>query len=668
MVSLSRVSAAAAVVALALSVPRPAPLAAQQARPNILLITVDTTRADRIGAYGYKLAETPNLDRLSREGIRFADATTESPLTGPAHASLMTGQYPGRLGVRNNASSPVPADAVTLAESLRAAGYHTGAFIGAFIVDKAYGFGQGFETFDADFPGFRQDLKAQVQRPAQQVVDAAMRWIKGSSTESPFFAWIHLYDAHTPYAAPAPFGARFKGRPYDGEVAYVDAQIGRVLAMLRASGQMDRTAVAVIADHGESLGDHQEDEHGIFLYDSVMRIPWIMRLPASARVQDRVITDQVRSVDLTPTLLDLAGVQQPAKTDGESLTALINGKPRQDPPPAFSETWYPQLHFGWSRLRALRVGEWKYIDAPKPELYDLRTDAAERRNVIAERGSVAARMSAELDAVEKSFGAAAGTPVQQPDAETVARLRSLGYAGLAAPPSGTGRGPDPKDKIAEFNEFKTLLTAAGDDLRDGRADAALATLERALALNERAYDAHVMLGSVWQMKADIAKAVGEFDAAAILNPTGAAPHLLAANALLQDGRLESALKRTDRAAELEPASGDVAAMRGRIFERAGRGEQALAEYDRAVQLNPADMPARGRLASLALSVGQYDRAGRELRILLGAQYQLSRTHFMLGKLAEARGDKTTAAAEYRRTLALEPTFAPARQALAALGK
>jgi tetratricopeptide (TPR) repeat protein len=277
-------------------------------------------------------------------------------------------------------------------------------------------------------------------------------------------------------------------------------------------------------------------------------------------------------------------------------------------------------------------------------------------------------MSSEVQAIETSFGAAASAPAPQPDAETIARLRSLGYVGLAAPSSGTGRGPDPKDRIAGFNQFKALLTEAGDDLRAGRADAALATLKRSLALNDRAYDAHVMLGSAWQMKGDIEKAVGEFDAAALLNPTGAAPHLLAANALLQNGQLESALNRTARAAALEPSSGDVAVMRGRILERAGRGEQALTEYERAIQLNPNDVPARGRLAGLALSLGQHDRADRELEILLAAKYQLSRTHFMLGKVAEARGDKATAAAEYRHALALEPTFAPARQALAALGK
>ncbi|MBA2302450.1 MAG: sulfatase-like hydrolase/transferase [Acidobacteria bacterium] len=635
-------------------------------RPNILLVTLDTIRADRIGAYGYQLAETPHLDMLAAEGVRFDDATSQAPLTGPSHAAILTGQYPGRFGIRNNASTPLPEATLTLAERLKAAGYATGAFIGAFVVDRAYGFGQGFDIFDAAFEGFRHELKGQVQRPAGKVVDPALAWINAVSVPSPFFAWVHLYDAHAPYSAPAPYGPRFKARPYDGEVAYVDAQVGRLVAALRASSALDRTIVTVIGDHGEALGDHGEADHGIFLYESVMRIPWIMRLPPSLReghTAGVVVTRQARSIDLLPTLLELAGVRDAAPVDGESLAGRLRGEPPRDPAPSYAETWYPQLHFGWSRLRSLRVGEWKYIDAPHPELYDLRTDRSEQRNVVAERANVAARMASELDGIEKGFGAAATAAAPQPDAETIARLRSLGYVGLAAPSSGSGRGPDPKDKIAELATFRELLTRAGDDIRTGRTDAAIASLKRALAINERAYDAHVMLGSAWQQKGDFEKAVGEFEAAALLNPVGAAPHLLAANAFFESGRLESAMSRVDRAAGLEPDSGEIASMRGRIFERAGRGAEALAAYERAVTFNGADMASRGRLAGIAMNMGRHDLAEPQLRILLESKYQPSRTHFALGKLAQARGRKAEAAAHYREALRLEPGFPPAREAL-----
>lgn len=649
---------------LALCAPT-APAAQPALRPNVVLVTLDTTRADRIGAYGYALAETPALDRLAREGVRFDDATSQSPLTAPAHAALLTGQYPGRLGIRNNASSPVPDSAVTLAESLRGAGYRTGAFIGAFVVDRAYGFAQGFDVFDAAFAGFRHDIKGQVQRPAKEVVDPALAFIAAAPANAPFFAWIHLYDAHTPYDPPPPYNVKFAKRPYDGEIAYADAQLGRIVSALRASGALDRTIVVVVGDHGEALGDHGEDDHGIFLYEAVTRVPWIVRLPNGERAGS-VVAEQVRQVDLTPTVLDLAGARVNARTDGESVAALIRGTARRDPPPSYTETWYPELHFGWSRLRALRVGEWKYIAAPKPELYDLRTDRGERRNVIGERSSVASRMAGELEAIERGFGAAATATPPQPDAETIARLRSLGYIGLAAPPSG-GRGADPKDRIGAMRQFRALLTAAAGDLKARRHDAALATLKTAVALNERAYDAHVLLGSVYQQKGDLERAVGEFDAAALLNPVMAAPYVLAADAYLGDAQLQRAMARADKAAALEPDSGEVASLRGKIFERAGRGGEALAEYQRAIALNPSDTAARGRLAGLAMNMGRHDVAEPQLRTLLKLKYQPARTHFALGKLAEARGDRTGAATEYRRALALEPGLLQAKQALSALG-
>lgn len=642
-----------------------APAAQRASRPNVLLITLDTTRADRIGAYGYTLADTPALDRLAREGVRFDDATSQSPLTAPAHAALLTGQYPGRLGIRNNASSPIPDSAVTLAESLRGAGYRTGAFIGAFVVDRAYGFAQGFDVFDAAFAGFRQEIKGQVQRPAKEVVDPALAFIASAPASAPFFAWVHLYDPHTPYEPPPPYNVKFGKRPYDGEIAYADAQLGRIVSALRASGALDRTIVAIVGDHGEALGDHGEEDHGIFLYEAVTRVPWIMRLPNGERAGS-VVAEQVRQVDLTPTILDLAGAGSNARTDGESIAALMRGTARRDPPPSYTETWYPLLHFGWSRLRALRVGEWKYIAAPKPELYDLRSDRAERRNVIAERSSVASRMAAELETVERSFGAAATVPTAQPDAETIARLRSLGYIGLAAPPSG-GSGADPKDRIGAMREFRALLTAATGDLKARRHDAALAKLKKAIAMNERAYDAHVLLGSVWHEKGDLERAIGEFDAAAILNPVMAAPHVLAADTYLRDAQLQRAMERADKAAALEPNSGEVSSLRGRIFERGGRGNEALAEYQRAIALNPSDTASRGRLVGVAMNLGRHDIAEPQLRTLLKLKYQPARTHFALGKLAEARGDRTGAAAEYRRALALDPGLMQAKQALSALG-
>jgi tetratricopeptide (TPR) repeat protein len=342
----------------------------------------------------------------------------------------------------------------------------------------------------------------------------------------------------------------------------------------------------------------------------------------------------------------------------------MRGRARRDPPASYADAHYPQLHFGWSLLRSLRVGEWKYVDAPKLELYDLRTDPRERRSVLAERGNVAARMGGEIEAAWRSFGSSAVTSPPQPDPETLARLRSLGYVGIAAPSSGASRGPDPKDKIAELNVFRTLLSGAVADLKARRSDAAIDKLKRAVAINERAYDVHVMLGDAWLQKRRFETALGEYDAAAVLNPDIAAPHILAAEVYVEQTKLDEALRRLDAAAKLEPGSGEVAFARGRVYERAGRGREALAEFERAVTVNPSDAPARARLAGVAMNLREFGTAEPHLRMLLDTDYQPARTHYALGFIAESRGDRATAAAEYRRALARDPKLAQAIEALA----
>jgi arylsulfatase A-like enzyme/Tfp pilus assembly protein PilF len=638
---------------------------AQDQRPNVLLLTLDTVRADRIGAYGYKLAVTPNLDRLAREGVRFDDATTQAPLTAPAHAALLTGVYPTRLGVKDNASSPLPDSAETLAETLKAPGYQTGAFIGAFILDRPYGFAQGFDHFDATFEGFRPELKQQAQRVAGEVVSPAISWLK--SAQAPFFAWVHLYDAHLPYSAPAPYSAKFAARPYDGEIAYVDAQVGRLIAALNETAALDRTIVVAIADHGESLGEHGEEDHGMFLYEPVLRIPWIVRLPKGER-GGTVVSEQVRAIDLTPTILELAGVRARAKVDGESLAAVMRGQARRDPPPSYADAHFPELHFGWSMLRSWRVGEWKYIHAPKPELYDLRTDKEEAKNVLSARSNVSARMASEIEALWRSFGPAADTAPPQPDPETLARLRSLGYVGIAAPSSSRGRGADPKDKIGEVKLFRTLLSRAIDDLSAGRNDAAILKLKQAARINERAYDVHLLLGDAYRAKGSHEQALGEYDAAGLLNPSIAAPHVYAAEVHVAQGSFDKALARLEAAAKIEPNSAEVVSVRGRVYERNGRAQEALVEYQRAVALNPSDVPARARLVNVAMSLRRFDLAEPQLRILLERKHQPARTHLALGVVAESRGDLATAAAEYKRALALEPGLKQAADALARVSK
>ncbi len=275
-------------------------------------------RADRLGAYGHAAAQTPHLDALARRGARFDDAITTAPITGPAHAAILTGVQPARYAVRDNATTPLPAEAVTLAELLSSRGFTTGGFIGAFILDRPYGFAQGFETFQSGFTRVDSGTEANTSRAGNAVVDDAIRWLGTVAAERPFFGWVHLYDAHVDYTPPPPFA-----QDYDGEVAFVDQQVGRLLEALRSRGTLDKTLVIAVGDHGESLGEHGENQHGVFLYDAVLRVPLIVAGPGVKPAH--VIPEQVRVTDVVPTILETLGMQAPQPMDGESVAKLLEG-------------------------------------------------------------------------------------------------------------------------------------------------------------------------------------------------------------------------------------------------------------------------------------------------------------------------------------------------------
>ena len=405
----------------------------------VVLITLDTTRADRLSPYGFGSAPMPALDRLAREGVVFDQATTVAPLTLPAHASLFTGLLPPRHGVRDNAGAPLSEEQVTLAEILAARGYRTAAFVGSAILDPDRGLRQGFEEYRSvpRNPDDRfSNLGRVVHRSASAVLDDALLWL-ADVNDSPFFLWTHLYDPHHPYEAPEPFASRHD--PYVAEIAYADSQIARLLDALDHRGVLDRALVIVTADHGESLGDHREMDHGIFLYEGVTHIPLIIR---ASGVAPRRIADIVRITDIMPTILDLLGLPQPA-VDGVSLGGLMRGlsEPERE---AYAESLYPQTH-GWAPLFALRRDRFKFIDAPQPELYDLWLDPFEERNVFDHRRKLATVLQACLRIqAQRGLWTVAGAPV---DSELDARLAALGYVSRP-PPEIRERNtllPDPKE-------------------------------------------------------------------------------------------------------------------------------------------------------------------------------------------------------------------------------
>ena len=417
---------------------------------GVVIITLDTTRADRLSAYGFMDAAMPHLDRLAREGVVFDQATSPAPLTLPAHCSLFTGLFPPAHGVRDNADRPLSSEHTTLAEILRAQGFRTGAFVGSVVLDADRGLAQGFDTYSGvvDTGTSERAPGPPRRRPGDEVVTEAIRWIERID-DSRFFVWAHLYDPHRPYDPPEPFRSRYTD-PYTAEIAFADAQIGRLLETLDRRKLLDRTIVVVAADHGESLGDHGERDHGIFVYESVLHVPLIIRAP---NVSPRRVADVVRLVDLMPTMLDLLGVPH-RPVDGKSLTGVLHGEPQHVELDAYSESQYP-LRFGWSPLRALRAGRYKLIEAPRPELYDLDQDPFEQRNIYEERRDLARAFEHRLATFERAIAARPrdGATDPLPPGELRQRLTSLGYIGSGAYPAQSDHHdlPDPKDCMGAFS-------------------------------------------------------------------------------------------------------------------------------------------------------------------------------------------------------------------------
>ena len=629
-------------------------------RPNsVVLITLDTVRADRLGAYGYAPARTPNLDALARNGVRFDDATAPAPITGPSHAAILTGMLPGRFGVRDNAITPLPDAATTLAERLSRNGVATGGFVGAFILDRPYGFAQGFETFSGGFDRVDSGNETNAERPANAVVDDALRWLGTVGRGRPFFAWIHLYDAHVGYHPPPPFAP-----DYDGEIAFVDAQVGRLLEALRARPPQDHPAVIVVGDHGESLGEHGEDEHGVFLYDAVLRVPLIV---SGAGIDgQRVVAEQVRALDVMPTILDLLGVMS-SPTDGSSLMPLLRGQPRKEVPASYSESYYPKLHYGWSELRAIRADGWKAVDAPKPELYNLREDPGERHNLYASHPALAARMLAEATRIGRELGGNTAAAARGPDRETLERLRSLGYVGATAALPAGDRGADPKDRVAERREYNALMFKAIEDLRGGHPDRAVSQFKQLLRINARAYDLHQFLGEAYERLGKPEDALGEYAYAALLNPESVTPVVAAAEVHLKRGDTGRARAQLDAARRVEAEAFEVLMLEARILERERRPADALAAYERAAAHNPANPRARTQIVAVSTQIGRWDVAEQHLRKLLEMGYQPARTYFALGRVAQAQGRNADAASHYREALRLEPGLPMALEGLRSLG-
>jgi len=619
---------------------------------NILFITLDTTRADRLGCYGDQAAATPNLDGLASEGVLFEKTLAPIPLTLPAHSTIFTGTIPPFHGVRDNGGYTLDPRHETLAGLLKQrGGWSTGAFVAAYVLDARWGLNQGFDRYfdDFDLSKYKTIAMGDVSRLASEVIDAALPWLDQHASGR-FFAWLHFYDPHTPYDPPEPFKTQYAAQPYRGEIAYVDSQLGRVFRWLEDRKLSDRTIIVALGDHGESLKEHGEGTHGLFVYDATLRVPLIIRAPFS-KLRGRRVSSVVRSEDVMPTLLDLLGIPTPGAVQGRSLAPLMTGQSADLNLDAYAESYYARFHYGWSELRALRAGRFKYIEAPRPELYDMDQDPGETRNLYEERKPLADRMAGELRRLESASSspqAAAGPSSVDP--ETRERLAALGYIGTFV---DTPRAPgeklgDPKDKIELFNMLLTAREATGPDA----GKVSLEQLEKVVAADPNIIDAWMMMGNEYSRRGDPARGITYYRRALQLKPDYDLATINMAHAYRQMGNYDAAITGYEQYLRTDPKNGYVHYQLGELLMDTGKVDKAAEQFNLALESDKRIAAARNALGVVALRRGDPVTAEREIRAALEQKPDVRLAHFNLALLAEQRGDMQTAIAEYKREVDL----------------
>jgi len=628
-------------------------------RVNVILITLDTLRTDRLSCYGSRVVDTPNIDAFAADGVRFSNASSTVPFTLPAHSSIMTGLYPPGHGVRENVGYVLDESHPTLAGVLRDGGWATAGFVSAFVLDSKWGIARGFDHYfdDFDLSEFDTASLGSVQRDGAETVAAAVKWLDGRPADRPFFLWLHLYDPHEPYEPAEPFKSRYPGHPYDAEVAYTDSLIGRFRSALSERDLLDGSLVVLASDHGEGLGDHGEMFHGYFVYDSTIHTALIVRPPAGTG-EGRVVDHAASHVDLMPTILELVGLPAPATLHGRSLAPLIAGDDVPWDRPVYAESLYPLLHYGWAPLRSLRTDRFKLIQVPRAELYDLGADPGEQHNVHGDQPNRARELTAELDwlrgRIESHAPEEGGGP--EMDAQTLAQLQALGYmagqGGVSVAEEDESDRPDPKDRLELHQKIMAAQSfMGGDDTRVARR-----LLEQVIAEDDAIFDAHQMLGHIAGLEKHPEEAARHFRRALELEPDDKRVLFGLSTAYAELERFDDALVGFHRILEISGSDVRASIAIADIHIKLSQFEQAATVLEEALQSDEASAYLENKLGEVRVEQGRDAEAVPLFERAISDNDDFAMPHFNLGVLYEDRGDVDSAIREYQRTIEIAPKY------------
>ncbi len=620
---------------------------------NVVVITVDTLRADHVGCYGYKQIRTPNIDGLAADSVRFDMAFTPVPITLPSHTVIFTGTYPMLNGMHDFSGNRLGAQPPTLASVLKENGYRTGAVVAAAVLDSRFGLNRGFDFYydHFDFNRLQESNLDEMERPANVVADETLQWLQANS-QSRFFLWMHLYDPHYPYKPPAPYAEQYKDHPYDGEIAFADEQVGRVITFLKQKHLYEHTIIVLSGDHGEGLGEHGEKTHGFFIYNSTLHVPLIVHFPEGHKGTE--VEGPVSTADIMPTILQALRLQVPPEVQGTSMLPLVEAKQAESSRQLYAETFLPRLHFNWSELRGLEVGKYHFIEAPKPELYDISKDPGELNNLYSEKKAVSEELRAKLASTIRGYSA--GKELAEKtglDPALMERLKSLGYAGFSGGGSLTisnSQLPDPKDRIQVYE----LVSEGMSDGQHGRYEESVEKLTTALKTEPDSVPVHYLLGIDYYRLKNYEGAAEQFQKVLKLSPDYALAVFQLGLSYARAGRADDAIATLKRTLELDSTNFSAAYDLGMVYMQKQMTAEALEAFQRSVTISPEYIPGHVALGQLLLAEGQTDTAITELRRAVTLAPDQSQIHVLLAKALEAKGLRDEAKQELRKAEEVAP--------------